>query len=282
MLAYHGIIIVPLAVIGAVVGLKRRSQAALLAVGWLLLALDFASFGIIETLFGWLLGPLLRYDYPFSVAWHGPIIPYMLLGGIGLLWLYDKLVVPRPALKQNLRKATPVVLIAGIGIVIVGIIIAPSIQNTMRGFVQFYGAFSSEADVQAMEWLRANTPEDSRILNYSQPHEADWAPLISERDTVYYRPQPFFEGDETSLAEQERLRAFWQDPANPDNEQLLRDAGVSFVLLPQIIGNADAISSMWRWREPFIEPADSRIEDAAYLTEVFDADGARVYQLNDG
>lgn len=281
MLAYHGILIVPLAVVGAAIGLKGRSQAALLAVGWLLLALDFAAFGIVETLLGWLLAPLLRYDYPFSIAWHGPIIPYTVLGGIGLLWLYDKLIVPRPALQQKLRKALPVILIIGISGVFVAMIVAPSVPNLLRGVVQFYGAFSSEADVQAMEWLRANTPEDARILNYSQPHEADWAPLISERDTVYYRPQPFFVGDEASLAEQERLRAFWQDPANPDNESLLRDAGISFVLLPQIVGNPDAFSSMWRWRDPFIEPATSQIEDAPYLTEVFDAEGARVYQLTD-
>ncbi|MBE2182878.1 MAG: hypothetical protein IAE89_05595 [Anaerolineae bacterium] len=282
MIAYHGILIVPVAIIGAITGLSRRSQAALLAVGWLLLALDFASFGIIETLFGWLLGPLLRYDYPFSIAWHSPIIPYTILGGIGLLWLYNKFIAPRPALKQNLRKAAPAVIVTAIGVIIVAIIAAPAFPNLMRGTVQFYGAFSSESDVQAMEWLRANTPEDARILNYSQPHEADWAPLISERDTVYYRPQPFFVGDEVSLTEQERLRAFWRDPANPENESLLREAGIHFVLLPQVIGNPNAFSSMWRWREPFIETASSQIEDAPYLTEVFDAEGARVYQLNDG
>ena len=85
--------IVPFALIGAVVGLRRRSQAAILAVGWLILILDFSTTGIMPSLFPWL--PILRYDYPFSLAWHGPIIPYSILGGIGLLWLWDRFVRAR-------------------------------------------------------------------------------------------------------------------------------------------------------------------------------------------
>lgn len=91
MITYHGVIIVPLALIGAVIGLRRRDSAALLAVGWLILALDFSTTGIIPSLLGGLLAPLLRYDYPFSIAWHAPIIPYTILGGIscsgcGIVW----------------------------------------------------------------------------------------------------------------------------------------------------------------------------------------------------
>ena len=88
MITYQGIVIVPFALIGAVVGLRRRSQAAIMAVGWLILVLDFSTTGIIARLFPWL--PILRYDYPFSIAWHGPIIPYTILGGIGLLWVWDR------------------------------------------------------------------------------------------------------------------------------------------------------------------------------------------------
>ncbi len=281
MLVYHGVLIVPLALLGGVIGLRARSQIALLAASWLALALDFAAFGIVERVLGWLLAPILRYDYPFSIAWHAPIIPYTLLGGIGLLWLYDRVLASRPALGKRLRRGAPVLLAAG-AVALLGLIpAAPALLQAARGTVQFYGAFSSEADVQAMEWLRANTPPDARILNYSAPHEADWAPVISERDTVYFRPQPFFHGDEAALAEQERMRAFWQDPADSANEALLRGANVSYVLVPQVVGNPQALAQMWRWRAPFLEEARSRVEDAAYLQPVFDADGAQVYQLRE-
>jgi hypothetical protein len=198
---------------------------------------------------------------------------------MGLLWLFQRFILPRPALSRTLRRAAPFTLVAGIIACLLIIATRDNVLELSRGLVRFYGAFSSEADVQAMEWLRANTPEDTRILNYSAPHEADWAPVISERNTIFYRPQPFFSGDEASLAEQERLRAFWQDPANPALESLLREAGVDYVLVPQIVTNPDSIDTMWRWREPFREATVSSVEDAAYLELVFDADGARVYQL---
>ncbi|HLU08026.1 MAG TPA: hypothetical protein VK003_00030, partial [Oceanobacillus sp.] len=73
MLLYHGIWIVPVAILGAIIGLRRRDQTAILSVGWLLLIIDFSTTGILESLFGDLLAPAFRFDYPFSIAWHGPI-----------------------------------------------------------------------------------------------------------------------------------------------------------------------------------------------------------------
>jgi hypothetical protein len=282
MILYHGILIVPLAILGAIIGLRKRNQAAILSVGWLILALDFAAFGVVEAIFGEILPQAFRYDYPFSIAWHAPIIPYAILGGLGLLWLYEKLIQPRPALVKTLRRAAPIAFALGIMLLISAVIFSPRLLAASKPVVGFYGAFSSDADVQAMEWLRLNAPEDARILNYSSPHEADWVPVISERDTVYYRPQPFFRGAEDSMAEQERLRAFWQNPADPANLGLLRQAGIDYVLVPQIVGTPESIATMWRWREPFIEPAQSSVDDAPYLTLVFDADGASVYEVNDG
>ena len=88
MIFNQGVVIVPFAILGAVIGLRKRDPLAILAVGWLLLVFDFSTTGIIARLLPWL--PILRYDYPFSIAWHGPIIPYMILGGTGLLWLWDR------------------------------------------------------------------------------------------------------------------------------------------------------------------------------------------------
>jgi hypothetical protein len=131
-----------------------------------------------------------------------------------------------------------------------------------------------------MEWLRDNTPPDARILNFPGPQEGDWVPVIAERDGVYYRMQPFFQGAEDSLAEQERLRAFWEDPANPSNAELLAEAGIDYVIVPQVVTDPASIGTMFRWRVPFTELLDmrSRVEDAPYLRLLFDADGARVYE----
>ncbi len=279
MILYQGILIVPIALVGAVVGLRKRDITAILSVGWLLLILDFSTTGIIESIFGGLLAPLFRYDYPFSIAWHGPIIPYAILGGIGLLWLWDKFAEER--FGKQLHRLAPVALAAFAVILLVGYFLSDSILAFSKNRVGFYGAFSSEADVAAMTWLRENTETDVRLLNHPAPHEADWVPVISERDSVYYRPQPFFRNTEASEAEQELFLAFWEDPANPGNLALLEQASIDYVIVPQLVTNPESIETMFRWRAPFTEgyTMNSDLADAPYLELVFDQDGAQVYQV---
>ncbi len=286
MLLYHGVWIVPVAVWGAVIGLRRRGmihhaptdltqQAAILAVGWLVLILDFSTLGILERLVPWLVAPLLRYDYPFSIAWHGPIIPYTILGGIGLHWFWQRWLQARVSARHTYTTLSVLIVVA-LGILVFN----RELLALSKGRVGFFGAFASHTDVQAMEWLRENTPPDSRILNFPGPQEGDWVPVIAERDSVYYRMQPFFQDAEVSLAEQERLRAFWEDPANPAHAALLDEAGIDYVIVPQLVTNPASIETMFRWRPPFTEALamQSRVDDAPYLRLVFDADGARVYE----
>ncbi|MBC7810075.1 MAG: hypothetical protein H7175_02960, partial [Burkholderiales bacterium] len=280
MVLYHGVLIVPIAVLGAVVGLKQRRQDVILAVGWLLLVLDFAVFGVIEAIFGGLLGPILRYDYPFSIAWHGPIIPYTILGGIGLLWLWDRVIEPHlsapPYRAAYGVLATLIVLALGV------LAFNRELLVNSKDQANFFGAFSSHADTEAMTWLRENTPPDARVLNFPGPQEGDWVPVIAERDSVYYRMQPFFQNAEASLAEQERLRAFWQNPADADNAALLAEHNIDYVIVPQVVTNPNSIETMYRWRIPFAEALEMRSEvaDADYLELVFDVDGAQVYEFS--
>ncbi len=278
MILYHGVLVVPFALIGAVVGLRQRNQAALLAVGWLVLILDFSTTGIIPRLLPWL--PVLRYDYPFSIAWHGPIIPYTILGGIGLLWLWDRFFEQR--LGERLHRAAPALLVGLCVLALLGLVVSPQIIEISKDQVSFFGAFSSAADVAAMEWIKANAPEDARVLNYPAPHEGDWVPVISERDSVYFRPQPFFQGTEGVEAEQARLLAFWQNPADPANAALLRGDKISYVIVPQIVTNPASIETMVRWRAP-LDPVtmQSAVSDASYLEMVFEQDGAQVWAVRD-
>ncbi|MCE2488866.1 MAG: hypothetical protein J4G17_02705 [Anaerolineae bacterium] len=285
MLVLHGVWSWPLALIGARAGWRQRQQATLLALGWLLLCADFAFIGISERIAPWL--PLFRYDYPFSIAWHGPIIPLSLLAGQGLLTLWGKLEGRRP---QGPWRRAGRALFALASLLVAGALVFPSqLLAFSKGRVAFHGAFASEADVAAMTWLREHTPPDARVLNFpgSEPGsswEGDWAAVISERDSVYYRGQPFFRGDEASLEEQERLRAFWLDPADPSHEALLLDAGIDYVLLPQIVAAPESFARAWRWHEPdaWKLPMVSAVAAAAYLERVFEQDGAQVYALRVG
>lgn len=279
MILYHGLWSLPVAVIGAIRGLRGRDQLTILAVVWLILVLDFSTTGILATLLPWLVAPVLRYDYPFSIAWHGPIIPYTILAGQGLLWLWERFGEARFGGLLE-RRATPV--LAGMSVVLlIGMLIHEPLLVLSKDKVGFFGAFSSRADVAAMNWIKENTPPETRVLNHPGPHEADWVPVISERDSIYFRPQPFFRGTEAIEAEQQALLPFWKDPADPANAALLANAGVSYVIVPQIVTDPTSIETMFRWRAPFTEltAMDSQVSDAPYLELVFDDAGAQVYQL---
>lgn len=287
MVFYHGVLIVPLALVGLVVGLRQREQGALLSLGWLILIVEFAIVGLLERLAPSLMHIVLRYDYPFSIAWHGPIIPYSILGGLALVWLWDRF-----GKRWLGHLATPRMVYAILGALIIAALAALVFNRELlafsKGRVGFFGAFASRADVQAMEWIRDNTARDARILNFpgsqmDNSHESDWVPVIAERDSIYYRWQPFFRNNEASIAEQERLRAFWNDPADPANADLLREAGIDYVIVPQIVTNPESIATMFRWRAPFTELIEMRsdVEDAPYLRLVLDVDGAQVYEFVD-
>lgn len=282
IIVFHGVWTIPAAILGAALSLRQRSQAALLAVGWLALVVDFAALGITEALFPWL--PLFRYDYPFSIAWHGPIIPFTILAGTALLWMWDRWFEGR--FGERLHNAAYALIGAGGIIALAGFVFSPQILELSKGRVGFFGAFASHADVRAMEWIKNNTPQDARVLNFpgtdfDNSHEGDWVPVISERDSVYYRWQPFFRGTEASLAEQDALRAFWRDPADPAGADLLRAHGIDYVIVPQIVGRPESLAAAWRWNEPFAWAFEmqSSVADAPYLERVYEDNGAAVYRV---
>lgn len=277
MVFTQGGIIVGLAALGLLVGFRQRSPAYWLAVIWLVGIVEFSTVGLLEQTFPDVNDTLLKYDYPFSLAWHGPIIPYTILGGLALAWLAERLRLDR----LIARLAIPVMLLALVGPV-AGVVFFDDLLAESKDRLSFYGAFSSAADVDAMRWIRDNTPEDARVLNHPGPHEADWAPVITERDTIYFRPQPFFRHTEQAEAEQEALKAFWVDPTDPALADVLRAAGVRYVLVPQVFGNPASFADMIRWRRPVPE-AESYLKhpvsSAPYLQLVYDKDGARVYEV---
>jgi hypothetical protein len=156
----------------------------------------------------------------------------------------------------------------------------PLVVSSKQTPLQIYGAFSSRADVQAMQWIEHNTRLDSLILNHPGPQEGDWAPIVAQRNTVYFRMQPFFRDTDKVEAMQEALLAFWRNPADPANADLLARYDVSYVLVPQIVNRPGALKTMFRWRPPLPGAASYQtVRDVSYLKLVFDADGAQVYQV---
>jgi hypothetical protein len=277
MVFTQGGIIVGLATLGLLVGFRKRSPAYWLAVVWLVGIVEFSTLGLLQKTFPDLMDPLLKYDYPFSLAWHGPIIPYTILGGLALAWLAERLRLDG----WIGRLAFPVTLLLLAGL-FAGVAFFDDLLAESKDHLSFYGAFSSAADVEAMQWVRDHTPEDVRILNHPGPHEADWAPVITERDTIYFRPQPFFRDTAQADAEQDALKAFWIDPSDPALADELRAAGIQYVLVPQIVGKPASFTDMLRWRRPVPEAQhylDKPVSSAPYLRLVFDKDGAQVYAV---
>lgn len=274
---YHGGVTVIIAGIGAVIGLQQRDHGALLSVGWLILILEFAAFGLLERLAPLLVAPIVRYDYPFSIAWHGPIVPYALLAGIAL----SMIPIPKVLNRDGVRSG--VLITVTVGVVLAGVF-HQELLALSKGRVTLFGAFASHADVEAMGWLRANTKSDAYVLNFPGPQEGDWVPVIAERRSVYYRPQPFFTREGDPLAdtdEQIAFRAFWENPADSDHATLLHTAGIDYVIVPQVVGNPESFDSHVRWRRPFTDliMMQSAVSEAPYLELVFDADGAEVYRV---
>jgi hypothetical protein len=96
---------------------------------------------------------------------------------------------------------------------------------------------------------------------------------------VYY-PLPVFATESpSSQQEQAALQAFWQDPADPANHELLLEHGIDYVVVPQAIVDAET-DTPWDWGDlPEIAPASS-ISDADYLEPAYSADGvALVYRV---
>ncbi len=278
MVVMHGGMIVVLSTLGAMLGLWRRKPEALLASVWLVGLLEFSTLGLLEKAAPDTLSFIWKYDYPFSMAWHGPIIPYVILGGAALAWLAHVLHADRVVRVL----AYPALALALVGIA-AGVFYFDDLLTASKDTsLSIYGAFSSEADVSAMRWLRDHTPPDARVLNHPGPHEGDWAAIISERDAVYFRPQPFFRHTQDVEAEQDALRDFWRTPQTRAHWERLINASVDYVLVPQVFGKPDALAQMLRWRSPLPEAASytaDELPDVPYLRLVYERDGAQVYEV---
>ncbi|MBN1284039.1 MAG: hypothetical protein JXB47_01430 [Anaerolineae bacterium] len=278
MIGMSGVLAPALAAGGAVIAWRRRGALDLWMLTWLAAVIEFGALGVLGRLLPFLENTLLKYDYPFSIAWHGPIIPFLYLGTLASGRLLVQIGLPR--VTDWVQRWGKIVIGSAAALVVLGVIVSPQLLALSKGRLSFFGAFSSHADVAAMQWLKTNAPPAARILNYGTDHEADWAAVIAERDAVFYRPQPFFKGAEESLAEQDALRGFWADPADPAWAAVLAAHDIDYVLVPQAIADPAAPGEMFRWRAPHVIEAASTPAGAPYLRLVYQQDGAAIYVLD--
>lgn len=232
-----------LALSGVYSGLR---QAAVLALGALLIALDLSSVGLLAAL----IPGLSRFVHAESVALFGPLLPYTILGGVALLWLWEKL---PSAIRVPLRQQAPIIF----GVASLAAILGGAALLLSDSFTSSLAA----ADQRALYWLRSNSADDARLLNH--PEQGGWAAAITGRDAVYVPVLDNFQPGAALREEQASLRAFWQNPADAAHAELLRSAGVTHVVVPKDAPEAEAVAA------------------AAYLEPVYSDDGAAIYELRE-
>ncbi len=276
---FQGAIIPLIGLPGVIIAIRQRRLVDVFMLTWLVFILDFSLYGGFAQLVGVTGIDLMRYAYPFSIAWHGPPIPYAYFAALTLTWVFKRLPNPVP---ERIQLALPSIGLLGI---IVSVILAYPLMNFSTRYVNFFGTFSSRSDLEVMHYLREETEPDALILNYPLGFEAHWVPVIAERESITFREQPFF--DQDALAYYQRrddLTEAYFDPAALEAEFLLTTNNIDYVVIPQIVtqpGRFGNIREMirWRWPEQYYRPLDSNPEDAPWLTLVYEEKGAALYEV---
>lgn len=279
LVVFNGLLVPLLALWGAVLAVRRRRLCDVIMLTWLLSVIDFGLFGFIGQAANLLGLDIMRYVYPFSVAWHGPVIPFAYLASVALDDLAGR--VERLG-AINWQRVRAIGALVGLLLLAGALVASKPLVRLSKGWVNIYGGFTSRADVAALRWLEANSPPDSLLMNYPVFVEGHWAPVISERNVVTFRDQHFFSQRLPILEKQLRLEnevtQVYHDLATPESEAWLRGHGVDYVFVPQVITNPDSLPDLQRWTPPFTFPFLSTPAEADYLQLVYERDGAQVYR----
>jgi hypothetical protein len=276
LLQFHGPIILGLAAVGVVLALRRRSAADVWMLVWLI---PIVEFGLDGSLGRWALSAgfdPFQIMYPYGVIWHALILPLAYFAALALD--AGARAAGRAGWLSVLWRLRSPLAAAAILVGLTAAIFNQPILAASKGRLNTTGAYSTSADVQAMLWLKDNTPPDALILNYPD-YESHWTPVIAERNAVYFRPQLFYIGDDGARHVWARLQTAYLDPAAPGSEAAMRETSVDYVLVPQIVSRPDLFPQMMRWRRPDLPAQLSSFDDVDYLELVADFDGAKVYEV---
>lgn len=191
MIIGQGVVIIPLAIWGAVVGLRNKTNytirfLTIWMLVWLLLVIEFSLFGFIGRIIPFL-GDLVNAP---NLARHGVILPVVWLGGLAILNLWETRL--SSTLQSQLRNQAYVYIAAtGIFILAVGFAFNPMI-DVMRDVFSLPPTTATSDDIEAMTWLKTNAPQDAVL--YAVDGNA-WLPVYGERNAIDFRAVQYFEWD---------------------------------------------------------------------------------------
>jgi hypothetical protein len=254
---------------------RRRHWLDIWSISWLVPIVEISSLGNLDALSRRTLIDPLQIFYPLGMAWHATIIPIALLAARGLEPIGDWIASKR-FWKEWLVTILSIMLFLG-GI---ALMMNKSVVSWTRTYVpQITGALATPADVHAYQWLRDNSPSDSKVLNYPGRYEGQWAPVISERTAVYIRDQLFYIGADNLRNLQHTMTVAFLDPSSDEAYDLIVKHEIDYVVVPQWFNVSGILQTELRWREPDKLPQASLFKDADYLDMVANFDGAQVWQV---
>ena len=194
----QGILIVPLAVWGAFIGLRHqgdRRLLTLLMLCWLLLVAEFSLFGMIAKL----LPPVAELVNAPNLARHGVILPFSWLGGIALLHLWESRLSSQ--WRRRLRNAAgPLMMAAALLALLLGLAFHP-LLDALRPMLHLPQNPLNPDDIAAMTWLRENTSSDAILI--AADGDA-WLPIYAQRQTIHFRAVRYFEWDDIKPSKNSR------------------------------------------------------------------------------
>ncbi|MCA9882930.1 MAG: hypothetical protein KC708_08175, partial [Anaerolineae bacterium] len=225
---------------------------AVVSVIWLLLILDVAVIGILPSV----LPMIRRLVDPNALAQLGAMIPLAILGGIGVLWLWEQI----PQAWRGLMRDRVYWLAGAAGVVLVLIIVASeSTWQFLRTSLDLPEVASTPAETAAALWAFDNLPDDARIL--TEDHLV-WLPVLTERDasSAYIFAE--------SANEPEAVTAFTADalPDWLDNNETGQ------------IGN-DWTHIVTTLPDDSIDVTVSQLDESSALRLIYDVDGVQVWEI---
>jgi hypothetical protein len=172
------VILLPLAALGLWIAWQDTANGlrriAAICVIWLLLIVDITVVGVIPALMPFL-ARVLNIE---MVAQVGAIIPLMMLAGVGLLWLWERI----PAAWRSMTR-NRIYWLAGAGAVVIALAMVGSdtTWQTMHNLLGIDDVYGTQGEIDAGVWMYDNLPEDATIL--TAPAQV-WVPVLAERDAL--------------------------------------------------------------------------------------------------